>query len=305
MEKFSRRVAKKEEQEVYQHSQAPERILIPLSNPKTMESLLDLAFILKTKQSNEPLYPISIVQKNSGREIEEIAEAEKMLGHAVMYASGADIPIRLLTRVDHNPAKGIIRATTDTRISMIIGGWNGRLSTPQKIFGGVLDQVLNQTSVMLVVSRLCTPINTTNKIVVFLPPSSYKKASFNETIRLINKMATQLSVSILFIVINEDIYDYKKRIKKGRSSNFQFQLVKDWSELQSYYSYVHKDHLFILVSARRGTVSWHPHLEVLPRNLAKCENNFLVMYPEEQKEIDERGARGTSIPTTMFKKEYD
>src|SRR5699024_2400876 len=70
----------------------PERILIPMANPDTMETLLDLGFVVKkAKKTNEPLYPLSIVQKDLKQANSQVAQSERMLGHAVMYASGADV----------------------------------------------------------------------------------------------------------------------------------------------------------------------------------------------------------------------
>ncbi|WP_314733495.1 cation:proton antiporter [Anaerobacillus sp. CMMVII] len=286
VEKYSRRVAEIEEELPYERTQAPERILIPLANPKTIESLLDLAFVIKTPTSTEPLYPISVVRANNGEEAGKVAEAEKMLGHAVMYASGADIPIRLLTRVDHNPASGIIRAITDTRISTVIIGWNGKLSTSQKILGGVIDQVLDQTNQMILVTKLTHPLNTTKRMVVILPPMVARKPGFKDTIRVVKKLANQLGATMLGIVIKGDQNYYQKLLGEEKPDvSMTLETVEKWIELENNYFHRFKDDdLIVIISARRGTIAWHPYLERLPREIATAtKGSFIVAFPEEMK----------------------
>lgn len=309
VEKYSRKIVEFEEEQPYEKSEAPERILIPLANPKTIEALLDLAFIIKTPTSNEPLYPISVVQSNGGAEAAKVAEAEKMLGHAVIYASGADIPIRLLTRVDHNPASGIVRAIKDTRISMIIAGWNAKLSTSQRILGSVLDQVLAQTTEMLIVSKLTAPINTTKRIILIIPPMAFRKRGFKDAIRVIKKIANQLSAEFLCLVLKGDQTYYENVINQEKPElQLILETVDKWKHLEeNYFHRFNKDDLIIILSARRGTIAWHPNLETLPKKLAQlCAENFLIFYPTEEGNIDLRGTRGTSLPITVLpNREYD
>ncbi|WP_342707807.1 cation:proton antiporter [Anaerobacillus alkalilacustris] len=309
VEKYSRKIAEAEEEQPYERSQAPERILIPLANPKTIEGLFDLAFIVKTPTSNEPLYPISVVRENGGDEAAKVAEAEKMLGHAVMYAAGADIPIRLLTRVDYNAASGIIRAMTDTRISTVIVGWNGKLSTPQKILGGILDQILEQTNQMMLVAKLIHPLNTTKRIVLILPHLSCKKPGFKESIRIVKLMANRLGATLLCLVVKGDQNYYGKLVNEQKPDvDVTLETVDKWMHLEE--NYLHrfkKDELIIVISARRGTVAWHPYLEKLPRKISKSTSeNFIVIFPEEVETVDLRGSRGTTLPTTFLPdREYD
>ncbi|UOE93136.1 cation:proton antiporter [Alkalihalobacillus sp. LMS39] len=302
VEKYSRTISIAEEQKPYKPNQLQERILIPLANPKTMESLLDLAFVLRG-QSQEPLYPLTVVQKGNGTSESKVAEAEKMLGHAVTYAAGAQIPIQLLTRVDQNISRGVVRAIEETRISTIIIGWNGKLSTPQMIFGGILDQLLERTNEMVLVSKLGHPLNTTKRIIVVLPPGVNHKAGFFEAIRKIKTIAFGIGASVYAFVMKDTTDQYEtvfQEIKPDVTSKFVS--MKTWSELlENVLLMLKNDDLVIVVSARRGTIAWHPQLERLPRELSKAvPESFIMIYPQETEEYDMRGARGTAVPRTYL-----
>ncbi len=308
VEKYSRKIALHEEQKPYEPSDAPQRILIPLANPKTMESLLDLAFILRgTKQ--EPLYPLSVVQEKSGQSASKIAEAEKMLEHTKNYASGAGVPIHLLTRVDQNVTSGIIRAIEERRIKKVVIGWNGKLSTPQLIFGGILDQLLERTNEMIYVARLGHPLNTTKRIVLILPSGVDHKSGFYESVSSIKELANQLGASLLAIVVKDDATTYEETFKNMKPDVSQkFVGIEAWNEIHNQYlNVLRKDDLVVVLSARRGTIAWHPQLERLPRVLAEAiPESFIMIYPPELDVVDSRGSRGTEVPRTLLRsREYD
>jgi hypothetical protein len=89
---------------------APQRILVPMANPATADALMDLALALREPDSREPIFPLTVVPEQQERAQSSLALAEKMLSHAVAYASAADVPVIPVTRVDHNFANGIAAA---------------------------------------------------------------------------------------------------------------------------------------------------------------------------------------------------
>ncbi|WP_078555154.1 cation:proton antiporter [Bacillus alkalicellulosilyticus] len=302
VEKYSRKIAVIEEQKPYEPNDQEERILIPLANPKTLESLLDLAFVLRGK-SQEPLFPLTVVRKGNGGSDAKVAEAEKMLGHAVTYAAGAQIPIQLLTRVDENIASGVVRAIEETRISTIVIGWNGKLSTPQRIFGGILDQLLERTNEMVLVSRIGYPLNIMKRIVVVIPPGLNHKAGYYEALRKIKTIAVEVGATVEAIVIHDDTDKYEETFSKLKPDvKVNFTQSNSWNELmRESLSMLKNDDLVVVISARRGTVAWHPQLERIPRELSKsATESFIMIYPPESEQVDSRGSRGTAVPRTYL-----
>src|SRR5690606_17620251 len=102
VERYGRRVALQEEQKPYEPRDAPRRILVPVSHPATEESLLDLAFMIRAPGSSEPVYALMVAQGAAGGAEAQVAEAERMLSHAVIYGASAEVPVVPVTRVDQN-----------------------------------------------------------------------------------------------------------------------------------------------------------------------------------------------------------
>ncbi|MBB6447146.1 Kef-type K+ transport system membrane component KefB [Bacillus benzoevorans] len=308
-EKYGRKLAVAQDKTVLDDS-LPERILIPIANPNTMESLLDLGFILKkAKKTDEPLYPLKIVQKDLKQASNEVAQAERMLGRAIMYASGADVSVKILTRVDHNIGWGIERAATEERITTIIVGWDGAGEGSQKVFGKVIDNFLEHTYQRSLITNIRQPLNTMERVILILPNNIVYKPGFEDSISIIKGIASQLSTTIRGLVIHDDLETYKKVSEKVNPNvKVEFQTIDGWNSLyKNNLNDVKSTDLVILLSARRGTVAWHPDLEMIPKKLASMNfENFIVFYPTEMKETDIRGSRGMEIPKELlFKSDYE
>ncbi|WP_235848996.1 MULTISPECIES: cation:proton antiporter [Bacillaceae] len=306
VEKYGRRLAVSEELKPYVRKEGPERILIPLSNPETMESLLDLSFIIKSVSDDQPLYPLTVVQKEVGNAEGEVAKAEKMLGHAVMYASGAEMPVRLLTKVDLNISDGIVRAIAEERINIVVAGWDAE-PTSRQLYGSVIDRFIQRTNQAVLVTKIDHPLNTTNRVVVIIPQSSRYKPGFHHAMIKIKKIASRLNVGLLCVIINDQSGHYADDMK-GIKPNPPTTLMTTDSWTHFYEEVVpmlKEEDLIIILSARKGTIAWHPQLERLPKMLAKKEQeSFIVFYPAEEEEVDVRGSRGTEVPKDFFFTNY-
>jgi Kef-type K+ transport system membrane component KefB/mannitol/fructose-specific phosphotransferase system IIA component (Ntr-type) len=284
VERFGRQIALQEEQKPYEPRDAPQRILIPIANPATEESLLDLAILLRGAGSNEPLHPLTVVPEEADGSEARVAEAERMLSHAVIYAAGAEVPVVPLTRVDQNVAAGIVRGIAETRTSTVVIGWDGGRSPVGGIFGSVLDQLLLQTKAMVVVAKLGHALNVTKRLVVVLPPLIYRHPGFFEAARGVKTIAAQLGAPILGLVVEEEAARLEALFQPIRpAAAAQFERVDGWSRLlHELRSRAKSNDLLIVLSARRGTLPWHPKLERLPSQLAGlAPESFLMFYPAE------------------------
>jgi len=287
-EKYARKLATTElETSKDSKEKRPERILIPIANPATMESLLDLGFLVrKATNSTEPIYPLKVVRRAVKEAEVDVETAEKMLGHALFYAAGAEVPVRPLTRVDNSIGKGIERAVTEERITTIVTGWNGAKSNSQKVFGGVIDNVLDHTYNRAMIVRQVQPIQNTERMVVILPRGIITKPGFKDALKVVKNIVKQLSCKVLFIVMDDDFEQYETFIRSIKLlTSESFNHLPDWEMLERYCTLLTKDDLILVISARKGTVAWHPSLEALPVKLSEnSKQNFIIFYPYENKE---------------------
>jgi Kef-type K+ transport system membrane component KefB/mannitol/fructose-specific phosphotransferase system IIA component (Ntr-type)/nucleotide-binding universal stress UspA family protein len=284
VERFGRKVAQQEETRPYDPSSAPRRVMIPLANPATAEALMDLAFAVRGRESDEPLYPLTVA--GDGGEATEawVAEAEQMLAGAVRHAAAAEVPVRPVTRVDGNIAAGIARGVAETRASVVVIGWDGRRTGARAIFGTVLDQLLERTRQMVLVAKLGHPLNVTQRLVVLVPPAADRHPGFADALATVNRIASGIGAGMTGVAVGEDVERLRRAHGAARPQvAAEWMSVPDWSALAEWLeSAVRREDLVVLMGARRGTVAWHPRLERLPARLVElAPESFLAVYPAE------------------------
>ena len=303
VERYGRIVAIEESGKQYKAGDAPQRIMVPLANPQTAEALMDIAFAMRDKNSSEQVYPLTVV-RDGNNVASQVADSEKMLSHAVIYAAGADIPVSPLTRIDMNIANGIQRAIKERRITNVIIGWNGENSARQQIFGGVLDQLLQQTKEMIMVCKIEDKISTNEHIVLAIPPFAGLEAGFPESMRYIKILANQIGAR-LTVLASEERVGFVKEIISATEPEVGTTYVglSSWSKLVSKLDEVLEENdMFILQSSREGTLSWRPGLDRLPGIVVNRypKNNFIAVYPSENtEELGVSGGGGDTYITSL------
>jgi len=292
VEKYGRIVASHEEDKSYSAADAPQRILVPLANPETSDALMDIAFMVRDQKSGQPIYPLTVAR--DGNNVDgNVAKGEKMLSHSVIHAASAEVPVNPVTRIDLNIARGISRAVDEKRITNIIVGWNGEVSTRRKIFGSVLDQLLEEVDEMVMVCKIEKPVNTFQRLIVAIPPFASLEIGFPGTIRSMKLMAEQMGVEVIVVSTNERDPYVRKGISKVKPDiNIEFSTINLWSDLPNWLDeHIEDNDLFALVSAREGTISWRPGLDRLPRVISQRypELSFITIYSSEVEEEADQG----------------
>jgi Kef-type K+ transport system membrane component KefB/mannitol/fructose-specific phosphotransferase system IIA component (Ntr-type) len=276
-----RELALQEERKPYEPAAAPERVLVPLSNPATAPALMDLALLLRPPKSPEPVFVLTVVPESGGRADAYVADAEKMLSNAVAYATGVGLDVRPVTRMDQNFARGIARAMLETRTSTAVIGWDGRTSR-QWVFGSVLDQLLELSTQQLVVAKLGHPLSTTRRIVVLVPRWTDYDPGFPKTAAALSRLATGLTAELVLVVVKADPAPYLAYFSGTKPAvPVSARPVTSWiGALSALQELRRQNDLVAVLSARPQTVAWHASLERIPARLAALvPESFLVIYP--------------------------
>ena len=256
--------------------EAPQRLLVPLSNPHTAAELVGLALVLREPGSTEPLLPLGVVPEEAG-----VAMAERLLLSAVMSAAEADAPTDPLTRFDRNPASGILRAAGETRASDILIGWNGQRSPGRAIFGGVIDQVLDGSTQQVHVARLRQPLPSIHRLLVVLPTSLAYHPGFYHAVQSVKRLSVQLGATIHVLSVRTDLTHAGKALKRaGLAVDFTSDESPDWGEVESRARReLQADDLVVLLASRRNAIAHTRAMDRLPQALAATEASFMVIYP--------------------------
>ncbi|WP_243641377.1 cation:proton antiporter [Natrarchaeobius halalkaliphilus] len=281
------------DREPYDPTAAPQRVLVPISRGSTYrESLLDLALSIRDDRSEEPIHTVSVVRPSGySRTQADVAEAEAMLEGVESYASGAEISIETHTRVDHNVASGIVRSVLDNRITTLVIGWDGARSRTQATFGHVIDQVLDRTTQLALVGRIRTPLNTTDRILLVVPPGIVDNDGIDEALHTVKLVSRRTVAPVRGLVVDDATRPIERRFDGiDPEAPGTFGRIGGWDELlQQLREERRPTDLVVCLSSRRSDVGWHPQLQRLPSRISSVtDGNFVVVYPATDVQDDDR-----------------
>ncbi len=282
-EKAGRELAIAESEKRPDLSETPEKILVPISNPDTIERLIDLAILIKNPASKQPVYALEVI-RDDHESRENVLISHKMLEKAVEHAAATNNEVRIITRVDLNVANGILRAVKENVITEIIIGWNARLSARDKIFGSVLDNVLKDTDQMLLVTNIVNPLNTVKRIRVMVPRNAQHEIGYYRWIRVVKTLSKQLGASVEFMGSEECMKRLESTVKESKPEIEAKYIPENyWRGFLSILKKSGPDDLLVVISAREGTISHEKFLDRVPATLSRLvsDTGFIVLYPAQ------------------------
>ena len=271
------------------------RVLVPVANPNTAEALLDLAFMLRSPASDEAVYPLSVVLDEGNVEA-RVADAERVLAHALIYTTEAEVPTTPLTRVAVNPAVGVVQAAREQRITDIVLGWQGRTRSRSATYGSVIDHVIEYSDAQVWVYRSDRPLRPRGSAYLLLPPFVDYHPGFYSAIATAKRLLRALATPVVALAIRGEAERLATRIQEIPGDlDLRVEAHPDWVELlRSLRGRAAADDLVLLIGARQGTVAWSPALDRAPGSLAELPASFLAIVPAAAGEggdvaVDRRG----------------
>jgi hypothetical protein len=260
-----------------------EHILLAVEDIKNVEKLLELSVLLKTKKSANPISILSVVSNNAEAE-KNILKARTKLEEFINQAAATETQVNLITTIDHNIASGISRVSKEIMANIIILGWPQRSDIFEKLIGEKVDTILNNTDKTTFLCDFEKPLVLNKKIVVAVPPLAEREQGFEHWLSKIATIAQELSIPIEFHCNSNTKHAIDKVSKLVKFSaeiitiNFD-----DWEDFIIVARYIHEDDLFVLVSARKGSVSYMNLLDGLPVKLGKyfTANSKIIIYPQQ------------------------
>ncbi|MWV39223.1 cation:proton antiporter [Natrialba sp. INN-245] len=261
-------------------------ILLPLSrNAELQQRLLELAFVIKGDRGTEPVNVITVVQPDGEAETERrVTDVQADLDDLAATGSAAEVPIETETRINHNVASGIVQGSIEVQADQIVMGWDAKQSFRHRIFGSIIDQVLERTKLPVLISRLGHPINTTRRIVVVVPIGADHHEGFYEAVHLVKRITAGLGAELNVVVVEGSSHQFEQLFELVEEDvPAEFDSIDDWGRLLPLLeSRTDEDDLIVAISPRRGDVGWHSELEDLPARLAELPpESFITIHPRQ------------------------
>lgn len=286
-ERAARKIAIQEKEVVRRNPDKLERILIPVSNPDNIQRLIDLALLIKDQKSQEPIYPLSIVEDDADAD-EKINLVRKVIeGVAEQIASG-DKKVEVLKKVDLSIVDGIVRTSKAYSISDILISYKAQQNTSNIIFGNIALNLLAKSKQAIIISKILQPLNTFQRIVVILSPNSELENGFSRSIIKISAILKQLGSNAIIYGSESTLAVFATTIGDRKRAFYKYISIENFDEVKEIND-IKEDDLYVFLSARKQTLSYDYQVDEMPKKINKNNEftSFVVFYPDISKTLHE------------------
>ena len=289
-ERAARKLAMNEAQlDAEDKKNIPEKILIPVANPETIEELINLSLVIRDSKQRNNLMALNVINDNSSSEQSE-SRGKRNLERAAMIAASADVSLTQISRYDLNIASGIIHTAKEYEVTDVIIGLHRKVNIVDSFFGNLADSLLKGLHREVMIAKFLMPVNTLRRIIIAVPPKAEYEAGFQKWVGHFCRMASILGCRAHFFA-NEQTLGYLQQLVKNKYglTMTDFSHLDDWDDLLLLTGQVNYDHLLVIISARRGSISYDTAFEKLPAQLGKYfpNNSLIILYPDQLGEPQE------------------
>ncbi|WP_302614459.1 cation:proton antiporter, partial [uncultured Muribaculum sp.] len=267
------------------------RTLITVSNPVTAPALVDFAVLMQPpfKKKDSELFALHVRNDNSAG---SRAIGRNSLDVAISTAASADVKVTAIERYDLNVVTGLVNTIEERDITDVIMGMHRKTNVIDSFFGAKIEQLLKATNKMIVINRCFIPVSTVTRIVVYVPEKAQFETGFARWVCSIGSLASQIGCRAIFCC-HPDTWPYIRQILRNNKFDIRAEKreMNDWDDFLLLANRILDDDLFIVVSARRTSVSFNSQMDELPGFLQRyfARNNLVVLYP---------GQFGNEVPVT-------
>ena len=260
-----------------------EKVLICVKYPDIAPQLLNLSLLMRDQRSVHSMVALNVVYDDEngavGRE-----QGLRLLEQLQRQASASEVPMQTQVRLASNIANGIKHAFREFGCSEIVMGMHVHTNVSQKFWGEFIQSLYNGLNRQIILTRFEQPLNTLRRIQVAVPSRAEFEPGFRRWLERLCRFAEQLDCRIQFHGRNESLVLIAEYINNLHPSvRVEYTPMGHWNELPKLAGTIGKDHMFVVVTARKGTISYKNALDRLPDELTRyfSGTNLMIIFPDQ------------------------
>ena len=260
-----------------------ERMLIPVKYEEYANQLMDIAMMTRNPKLGRSLVALNVVYDDDQMRRHQ-EEGQRLLQQVSEYVSGSDVEVQTQVRIAANIANGIKHAFKEFRASEILIGMHMHTNVSSKFWGEFHQSLFNGLNRQIIMARLYHPLSTLRRIVIAVPSRAQYEPGFYRWLERISRMAENIECRVQFSgrtdtlqMINQFITNRHPGVRAS------YHTMEHWNELPRLAATIADDHLFVVITARKGTVSYKTAMDHLPDELTKYfkGKNLMIIFPDQ------------------------
>ena len=267
-----------------------EKILIAVKYPEYADNLMMLASLMRNQKLSRGLIALNVVYDDINAARNQ-AEGKRLLEHIKRNCSAADVPLQTQVRLATNIANGIKHAFREYQASEIVMGLHFHPDVSKGFWGQFAQSLYNGLNRQIIIARITQPLNTIRKIQVAVPSRAEYEPGFNRWMERLSRMAGNLDCRVEFHGRKESLVLIREYINNRHPSvRAEFVEMPHWNQLPQLAAKIKDDHMFAVVTARKGTISYKNALEHLPEEISRYFNgkSIMIIYPDQYGETQDQ-----------------
>ena len=263
--------------------QDDENILIPVKYPEYANRLISLAVMMRNSKLNRGLIALNLVYDDENMRTNQ-ERGQQLLDQVSKYAAATDVRMQTQVRIAANIANGIKHAFNEFHASEIIIGLHSHKEISPKFWGQFHQSLFNGLNRQIIMARLNQPLNTIRRIQVAVPSRAQYEPGFYRWLERLARVVRNLECRIAFHARQDTLKLIDEYIHKYHASiRAEYFIMSHWNELPSLAATIAAAHLFVVITARKGTVSYKAALDHLPDEMTKHFSgaNLMIIFPDQ------------------------
>lgn len=258
------------------------RQVVSVSNPLTAEGLMRMAISMRSRMNKLPVTLLFVrngIDRNATR-----AMGRTAIENASNVAEIMDVETHAVERFDMNVSSAISNVAVEQEATEIVIGFHRKANIVDSFFGSMIDQLLESSNRMLIMSRCFIPVDTVTRIKVVVPEKAEYETGFHLWVSRVATLAANIEARITFVSYKPTEDLIRTAITEDKiEADFRFETLSSYDDFILLSGDVGDDDLLVVVGARRGSISWNSELEQLPAFLSRyfSRHNLLMIYPRQ------------------------
>lgn len=172
------------------------RIIVPVADLATATDLLNIAEAM-IHGHNGRIILLAIVEVPEERSLSEGAGKAQYLrlkiGEIPSLRQAENVEIQSIVRVSHQIWQGIMQAVHEEQGDLLILGWKGFTTTPQKVYGTTIDEIMKSPPCDVVIAKTCT-LNRCRRVLLPVRGGPYAEFALKVATRLSEGLGAEITV---------------------------------------------------------------------------------------------------------------
>lgn len=257
------------------------RQLVAVANPVTSEGLMRMALFMRSPKNPNRVVSL-FIRTNDDASVARMGRTA--MQSAVAVAESMDIELKEVERFDINVVSGLINVSKEEKSTEILIGLHRKSNIVDSFFGAMIEQLLNSTNKMILMSRCFIPVDTVNRMVVIVPAQAEYETGFKLWLMRVANLAAQISAKLLFVTHKDTSGIIRNIISEEKYPvRHDYRTIDSWDEFILLSGEVDEDDLLVVIGARKGSISYSSDIESMPGYLGRHfkRHNLLMIYPRQ------------------------